>query len=118
MSKSVRPFLGELTTFAKAFPDVKSVRVSAIETGDGIRGASREHRMSATSIQPEIRCSNPLCKRGGVALEQRLQLLVSERKARDEWDESCQGDEGSPAGRKIGRPCLNRFHVNVEIEYK
>lgn len=115
--ESIRPLLGEYTTFAKAFPMVASITVRALEKGDEIRGGQRDHYRTLSDIPATIPCSNPRCKRGGCELQSTIRMMADAHETQREWTHWCRGDEGSPAGRKQGAPCTHRFEVAITIGY-
>lgn len=108
-------------SFKKAFPQIKSAKVTVEETGNLGLGLysppSRVNRYDETNLGEFIDCSNPLCHNGGFSICQILRDIVQEKKTHSETLESCQGFEGSPKFRKSQRSCLNHFKVTVDVEY-
>lgn len=106
----------EKTTFDKAFPDVAECIVEVEESGDGISGMNRKrtHRNPGQYIN----CSNNLCYNGGFNISSHIYDMVSKRETFREDSAFCQGNEGSPKGRRIYRKCMNFFKFNITIKYK
>jgi hypothetical protein len=114
-------FAGEPTTFAKAFPTVKTAVVTVEESGDFPRGYPEEIKSITYrdgQIAETIRCHNPLCQQGGLDIGSTVRWMVDARTERQELSQSCPGHEGSPKGRRKGMPCMNRFKATIGIEYK
>ncbi len=61
MSHSVRPLFGEYTSFAKAYPQVREIRLEVEETGDMPRPQPPDRRTFAPRRPPR-----PLPRSGGV----------------------------------------------------
>lgn len=125
MPKTVRfmELLGGTCTFDKAFPELEEALIQYYEIGDGIetmRGFpppgtyTNPHQVK----EPRMRCSNNRCKRGGYDIEQEIRNMIYSRVTEREFILHCEGDEGSPKGRKKGQPCMNMLHVRLKLKYK
>jgi len=108
---------GQKVGFAQAFPEIKSLAVSVIETGHVRYGGERTHHRNEKSAGEYIDCSNSLCYNGGISLGSHLREMVRERKTKLEFTDICKGNEGSPKGRRVYRKCVNFFRGTISIEY-
>lgn len=113
--KKLHPFLGETTDRNKALAGYKSLKITVRQ--DPYKHHTREdhQRLSIytkANVPRHQKCCNPRCQRGGLDLQMLMMTLgnISEQRF------SCEGDEGSPAGRRKGNPCDNVFVVSIEIE--
>ncbi len=105
------------TTFEKAFPQIKNIDVEVEETGNGTYNSSRTSHYSKTYISEYVNCSNPMCYNGGFSLGSIIREMVYKKETEREGSTICQGNEGSPKGRRIYRKCLNHFSYKIQIEY-
>lgn len=110
-------FLGEKTTFEKAFPEIEDIRVTVQEFKDAFT-EGRKRNYSKADVSEYIDCSNRICYNGGFSLGQLIRNMVMSHKTELETTEYCQGYEGSPKGRKRYGSCDHRFKVKIEIKYK
>ena len=119
MSHSVRPLFGEYTSFAKAYPQVREIRLEVEETGDMPRPqqCERHQVFGLHNLPSTIRCGNPRCRQGGFDITQRIYFLVEQHETLDSWEMHCPGQEGSPKGRRKGNPCCNHAKLRAELEY-
>ena len=110
---------GKKVSFAEAFPEIEDLRVTVVESGDGVWGDSRTMAYSKAHPPGEyVNCSNPLCYNGGVSLGQIIRNMASTREMELEQEYvSCRGYEGSPKGRRRYGPCFNSFAVKIQITY-
>jgi hypothetical protein len=108
----------EKTTFAKAFPMIKSLRIEITQSQDSIwqkeMGPSVYHE---NNIGEFVDCQNSLCYNGGVSLGELLREMARKNKKEGEFSKICQGYEGSPKGRRRYRRCVNFFKLKINIEY-
>ncbi len=109
-------FLGKTSDFSKAFPTIEHANIVVVEKGEGAYG--REHHYSEGTVGEYINCHNPCCYNGGVRIGEILRMMEAERRTEGEYEESCQGYEGSPKGRKNYGPCDNMFHIKATLSYK
>jgi hypothetical protein len=110
-------FIGEKTTFEKAFPEIENIRVT-VEEFEDFFSDGRKRFYSKENAGEYIDCSNPICYNGGFSLGSLIRNMVSTRQTELETTKFCQGYEGSPKGRKRYGPCEHRFKVKIEIKYK
>lgn len=115
---STRPFLGTVSSFAEAYPNVRTLRVEAIEHGEVRNEWQRRNTYSETDLPSQIPCSNPHCKQGGFDLNTTFLFLTHDNKTQYETTLYCPGHEGSPKGRRKGDACFNYLEVKVEVIYK
>lgn len=116
------PWLARSTgNFGEAFPNVEAIDFTIDDNPWGwynVRGHRPLHftSASATSFIP---CPNDRCRRGGFDFGTFLRNHTYGAKITD-VDQSypCNGDEGTPAGRRKGDPCMNSFKVRGTIKYK
>jgi hypothetical protein len=110
-------------SFEEAFPELVEALIQYRESGDGIR-TFREDPASGTYTnphqvrEPRMRCSNERCKRGGYDIEREIRNMIYGKVIEREFVLHCEGDEGSPKGRRKGQKCLNLLHVRLKLKYK
>ena len=124
MDRSGRVFYAE-RTFDEAFPNVEDADVEDSETGTFDSQRSRAAPFSQNPEQPErhfhsirhlgggIRCSNPLCRRGGFEIDGVLLEMKQSGEIGREGSVSFRGDEGSPKGQRRGKRCGNRVRCKL-----
>lgn len=114
MSKrTATAFLGATTDRNAAFPDTDQIEffVSQDPYGEYLREAwQRSGRYTKSNLPSHIRCANPRCQQGGLQTQQ-IVMFHSD----GEYDFSCNGHEGTPAGRRKGEPCDNRFKITLKV---
>lgn len=106
-----KPFLGETTDRARAFPGVTGLDMTIVQDRWGHYTREpwqRESRFSLDSVPRHLRCVNPRCQQGGLDLQQIAMFWGN-----GEHTMYCSGHEGSPAGRRKGDPCDNSFVVTI-----
>lgn len=108
---------GTKVGFAEAFPEIKALKVTVMETGHVGYGGKRTHSYTEVSVGEYIDCSNPLCYNGGTSLGSHLREMVHERKEEGEFTDICRGNEASAKGRRVYRKCVNLFRSTISIEY-
>lgn len=109
-------FVGK-ASFEKAFPEVEECLVEVKERGPGVSNwptATVRHRNPGEYIN----CSNPLCYNGGFRVGSDIREMVSKRETQREGSKICQGNEGSPKGRRVYRKCTNYFRYKITVKYK
>jgi hypothetical protein len=114
MDRSNR-FFAKLTTFANACPNIESASVEYVESSFGIEEGKHFHNAANGGL---IRCGNPRCFRGGYEMEIVISGMERNKETESKGTLICQGDEGTPKGRKLGDPCGNRIDYTVKIKYK
>jgi hypothetical protein len=115
-----RPFLATTSDFSKAFPQIKDLEVIVVQDKYGYYikdDWARKSSYNVHTVRSSIGCRNNQCKRGGLDLQQHLRFMVESRTTGSTYSMYCEGDEGTPAGRKRGDPCMNCFDVSVKIVY-
>ena len=116
------PWLARSTgDFGEAFPNVEAIDFTIDDNPWGwynVRGHRPLHFTSASETS-FIPCPNDRCRRGGFDFGTFLRNHTYGAKITD-VDQSypCNGDEGTPAGRRKGDPCMNSFKVKGTIKYK
>jgi hypothetical protein len=104
-------------SFENAFPSIDDVTVELTETGAGRwNGVSR--KLGKPALGEFIDCHNPLCYNGGFSVGQILREMISKNKTELETTRLCQDYERSPGGRRLCRPCVNHFDIQVRLKYK
>ena len=112
-NRTATPFLGTTTDRNAAFPGIEQIKFSVSQDPYGyyLREAwQRTDRYTKDNLPSKIRCANPRCQQGGL-LTQQIVLFHPD----GECDFPCDGHEGTPAGRRKGDPCDNRFKVTLEV---
>ncbi len=107
------PFLGTTTDRNAAFPDIEQIEFSVSQDpyGEYMREDwQRSERYTKSNLPSHIRCANPRCQQGGLQTQQIVMFHPD-----GEYDFSCNGHEGTPAGRRKGDPCDNRFKVTLKV---
>lgn len=104
------------TTFEKAFPQIKDISVVVTESGVGVYGNDLSY-YNKQHLGEYIKCSNSLCYNGGFSIGHIIRDMVHNKEVDKESSKLCQGNEGSPKGRRIYRKCLNIFKYKIHIDY-
>lgn len=105
------------TTFEKAFPEIKNINFEVRENGKGTYNNGRTSHYCKIDISEYVNCSNPICYNGGFSIGAIIREMVYKKETDREGSTMCQGNEGSPNGRKIYRKCWNDFSYKIQIEY-
>jgi hypothetical protein len=79
-----------------------------IRMGQSLRGFSPSERGGW------LPCGNPLCNRGGYDIGPLAQIVATNR-SEMEIALRCNGDQGTPGGRKLGESCLWSIKVTLRI---
>ncbi len=111
MAKST-PFLVETTDREAAFPDIASLEIAVKQDRYGFytdREGGHLSKFDKMTVPRNLSCVNPRCQQGGLDLQQIILY----------WQDgdhflSCNGHEGTPAGRKTGDPCDNNFDISLK----
>jgi len=109
-----RLIFGEKTTFERACPEVEECVVIVEEEGHNSDGHPRTYRNPGQYIN----CSNELCYNGGFNIGLPISGMVRNRETQREDSALCQGNEGSPKGRRIYKKCSNFFKYKISIKYR
>lgn len=116
------PFLGTKTSsFAEAFPSIKSIEVSVREDEDMMWKMGQGHTsiFTESTLRGEYYdCSGRSCFSGGICIGDIIRDMVRSKETHRETSKRCQGYEGSPKGRRKYRNCMHMFYVKVSIIYK
>lgn len=108
------PFFGTTTNVDEAFPEIDEIDIIIEQDPYGYYCQHESGRIShyKKSTMPRYeQCANPRCNQGGIDL-QNFVLFHSN----GEYDLSCKGHEGSPAGRRKGDPCDNYFKIKLNVK--
>lgn len=116
------PWLARRTgDFGQAFPNVEAIDFSIDDNPWGwynVRGP-RPLRFTSASATSHIPCPNDRCRRGGFDFGAFLSNhTYGSMTTSVDQTYPCNGDEGTPAGRRKGDSCMNSFKVNGTIKYK
>jgi hypothetical protein len=106
-------FLGTSTDVNKAFPDIEAIDITITQDPYGHylqHDWQRTSRFTKNTIPSRLRCANPRCQQGGLELQN---IVLFSLDGKHEFP--CNGHEGTPAGRRIGAPCDNRFVVQLAV---
>ena len=127
MDRSNRLLTGPPSTFEEALSVLEDATIQYYEVGKGTDyeigapwpkpipfGSGR----SLISIGGLMRCSTPHCNRGGFEIDREVFDMVRDGQVEGEFRSKCPGDEGSPQGRRKGRPCLNALTYRIKLVYK
>jgi hypothetical protein len=110
---------GKKVSFDEAFPGIEDLTVEVEESGDDVINRNRKSIYRKQYFPGEyIDCSNPLCYDGGFSIGEILREMVRDKQTELEKSMLCQGNEGSPKGRRIYKKCMNFFNIKVSIKYK
>jgi hypothetical protein len=107
------PFFGTTTDVNHAFPGIEAIDITITQDTYGHylqRDWQRSSRFSKSTIPSHFRCANPRCQQGGLNLQNIVLFLPD-----CQHEFSCNGHEGTPAGRKKGDPCDHRFTVQLSV---
>ena len=109
-----KPFLGTTTNVNDAFPGIKEIDITIVQDPYGYycqHEWQRVSRYTKSTLPNHVQCTNPRCQQGGIDLQS---FVLSH--SNGEFDISCNGHEGTPAGRRKGDPCDNHFNIKLTIE--
>lgn len=108
------PFFGTSTNVNEAFPGIEKIDITIEQDTYGYYCQHQYERISQytkTTIPRYEQCVNPRCQQGGVDLQNFVLFHPN-----GEYDISCKGHEGTPAGRRKGDPCDNHFKIKLNIK--
>jgi hypothetical protein len=109
-----RLLFGERRPFEAAFPQVEECVVTVEEEGQDISQPSCSYRNPAEYIN----CQNTLCCKGGFNIGGPIREMVKNKETQREGSAFCQGNEGSPQGRRVYKKCRNFFQYKISIKYR
>lgn len=106
-------------SFDEAFPEIEDFTIEVEESVKGISDLGRKATFRKQNFPGEyMKCSNKYCYKGGFSIVDILREMVSSKQTNLETLKKCQGNEGSPKGKRIYRSCTNFFTVKVLIKYR
>ncbi len=115
-SKNTEPFLGEKTTFAKKYPQIKSVRIEYEQMESRLAKDERKGWLTETNVPPTLPCMWKQCHEGGFAIEsQIIQWMISKQMTVMEETLSCCGHE--VLDRRQHPKCPNYLKFKATIEF-
>lgn len=115
-SSDPEPFLGKKTTFAKKYPQIKSVLVEYEQMESRLDKEERKGILTESSIPAVLPCKWKRCKKGGFAIEvQIIQRMVIDRAERLEETLRCCGHV--VLDRKQHPSCPNYLMFKAVVEY-
>lgn len=102
------PFLGDMSDPTKAFPGIKTLKVTVEQDPGGyyLKEHERKHDYTKQTIARLARCANPRCQQGGANLQE---IVVF--RGDGVHSVPCKGKESGSR-----QPCDNVFKVTVAIE--
>lgn len=114
------PGYSKRATYRDVFPSVQTLEIAASQDSSGFLNESYLSLQTYNLITgpKTIPCANHNCKRGGFELQNLLHWMIEAKKTEDKFELLCDGDEGSRAGRRIGKDCMNDCEIVVKITYK
>lgn len=115
---AARPCPSPLMRLREIFPDIASLTVDVFVTDSGTGPEEPHGSFTLDSLPETVPCTNPRCRRGGLALRFQLDGMAKNQESDGEFSKLCRGEEGSPKGRVPGKRCLNSFRAVVRITYK
>lgn len=103
-------------SFAEAWPNIADIRVEVTEQFYG----AQKYVFTAQTYRRYVvvSCSNPVCNRGGVNLQNIVNDLVRAHQTEFDGSTMCPGNEASPNGKRVDQKCTNFFDVHIVIAYK
>jgi hypothetical protein len=110
---SRKPASGQIVERNQVFGDISSLELNIKQDLYGYyrqHDWQRKHHFTKADIPVHLACANPRCQQGGLDLWHIVPFWQP-----GELSLSCQGHEGTPAGRRRGSPCDNRFEIVLSI---
>jgi hypothetical protein len=113
------PFIANKSSFDNAFPDAEDIIIECDEV-ECIGGTkSWKHRYTKENIPGEfIDCHNPRCYNGGFSIGEVMEDMISKNETKRNGATCCQGNEGTPKGRRIYHSCPHHFNYAISIKHK
>ncbi len=102
--------------FEEAFPELKDVRVEAIQLGHSEGGCDGKPRYYGKDARGYIDCHHPECYGGGVWFGKIVREMIAREETDRDEDRMCDGFEGTP--KRPGRSCIHRFQLKIHLDYK
>jgi hypothetical protein len=116
LDRSKRIFQQFVLSFSEAFPNVESVKIKYTTFDLLAKHSSGVWDFAQQGGQ--MRCPNYRCERGGFEFDNLVGDMVREGETWKDFELDCQGDEGSPTGRRKGRSCEMSVKGQIEVKYK
>ena len=111
-----RGLFGSSDKFESEFPTIEDAVIRF--TGSDFGNSPRTGVWSLRNNGPVMSCGNPRCQRGGYNLAGEVHNMIYAGTNEREIRLSCNGDEGSPKGRRPGRECLQRLEAKFTLKFK
>jgi len=111
----LRRFLATESSFSEAHPTIQAAKMSYVMSD---YGSEVREGFWTPDDDPKIRCLNPLCQRGGFDIGREVQMMICLGLTSKDLNLRCDGDEGSPKGRRTGQPCEYMLKGTLSIIYK
>jgi len=108
-------FRKEASSFAEAYPTIKSLRVEVTEKMIA-SPAKPTHVYTERTFRHTVDCSNPACYSGGVTIGFEIHNMVAKDETEREWIAPCEGYEGN--SQKRTRSCATLFTIRATIVYR
>jgi hypothetical protein len=102
--------------FEAEFPTIQDAIIRFTESDFG--NSPKTGVWSLRNNGPVMSCGNPSCQRGGYNLANEVHNMIYAGMSEREIRLSCNGDEGSPKGRRLGRECLQRLEAKITLKFK
>ena len=116
---------GKKVSFKDAFPSIQEINVEVKEYEDFWKKGDNYSLYPHTTIfnnqylpKEYIDCTNTICHNGGFHLGSIIREMLRNKETFKEGQSKCQGNEGSPKGRRIYRSCMHIFDYKVTIKYR
>lgn len=109
---------GNLTTFAKAFPEINDLKIQITESvgNDNIN----QIIINKKNFRENIKCSKSGCFEGGVEIGNIVREMIYKKLKEKEDSFVCKGKISSPKGQRIygNGKCWNQFDYKIVLDYK
>lgn len=112
------PFLGRtVTSFRKAYPEVRTLRLEATHHGDMRHEPQRKDVYSESRVPSKIPCPEPDLQGWWLRLNTIIMTLTHGKTTSYQTRWSCRGREGSRRTQVNPYSCMNSVELNLEITY-
>ena len=111
---------GKRVPFHQAFPNIGKFSIRVEQDIFGFHTQDSWRRVQVYTPEhpppPVVACINPRCQQGGLDLQSFI--YTADQNGPWEYKQTfhCNGHEGSPKGRRIGRSCDNSFKLTMKFE--
>lgn len=110
------PFIGNMASFSQVYPEVEKIVVTYTESDAPYEKGPDEQGpvtiVGPSNFNPILPCCCRRCNKGGVSIEQKVRLMVSDKKTESNGEERCRGSISKD------NPCFNMFIYHINISYK